>query len=83
MKLLHHSRQRMDEMGVDLDEVMAVVRDPEIIRPDLAYRDRERLTAGRLTVIIRRKPAPKSDRIVTVMWREDFVRPEHEVTTDD
>lgn len=70
MKLTPHAKLRIAEMGLHVDEVMAVVREPEVARPD-PRPHRSRLSGGRLVVIVEYRPAPHAHRIVTVLWRSD------------
>ena len=70
MKITPHAKQRITEMGLDLDEVMAVVRDPEMDTPSQIVAGRRTLFGGRLMVVVEGRPEPHADRMVSVLWRD-------------
>lgn len=73
MKITAHARQRMDEMGVPEEEVVAVVAEPELDYPCHQRYGAGRRTciAGRLAIIVGPEPEPV---VITVLWRGDYSR---------
>lgn len=68
MKLTSHAKQRMKEMGVDVGQVMAVVRYPLMSYPDPGPIPRRRLFGHDLVVVVEYPDPPK---VITVLWRSD------------